>query len=146
MKKSERGFTLLETIFVLSIFLTIASISTILLKPHFHFLEKQQFMTHFKADLLYGQQYAISRQVRVNVYIFPERNYYYLREANSGEQILGREIPERITLRKGTMPLNFQFLPDGNMDRFGSIYMINDKDWYRMTFLIGKGRFYVTKE
>ena len=146
MNNSEGGFTLLESLFILSVFLVIASMSAILIRPQFASLEKLQFISQLKADLLYAQQYAISNQVTVNVHILPEENYYYIRENYHLSFLVEREIPEVITIKEGSMKLFFQFQLDGNINRFGSFYIIVDKEWYRMTFLIGKGRFYVAKE
>lgn len=147
MNSREGGFTLLESLFVLSIFLIIASITAFLLKPQSMFLDKQLFLTQLKSDLLYAQQYAISHQLTVNVHILPEENLYYLKAAKFDEEFLiSREIPEWITVVEGSMKLYFHFQPDGNINRFGSFYIHAGKDRYRFTFLIGKGRFYVAKE
>ncbi|MED3571652.1 competence type IV pilus minor pilin ComGD [Cytobacillus praedii] len=146
MNNSESGFTLLESLFVLSVFLIIASASAILLKSQFLSLEKQQFISQLKSDLLYGQQYAMSNQILVTVHILPEENYYYLREGHNKGFLIERAIPEAITIREGTMKLFFQFHPDGNINRFGTFIIIVNKVRYKMTFLIGKGRFYVAKE
>ncbi|MGN7402260.1 competence type IV pilus minor pilin ComGD [Cytobacillus praedii] len=146
MNNSESGFTLLESLFVLSVFLIIASASAILLKSQFLSLEKQQFISQLKSDLLYGQQYAMSNQILVTVHILPEENYYYLREGHNKGFLIERAIPAAITIMEGTMKLFFQFHPDGNINRFGTFIIIVDKVRYKMTFLIGKGRFYVAKE
>lgn len=146
MNNSEDGFTLLESLFVLSVFLIIASVSAILLKSQFLSLEKQQFISQLKADLLYGQQYALSHQVLITVHILPEENFYYLREGHNKGFLIEREIPDTITIMEGTMKLFFYFHPDGNINRFGSFIIMVDAVRYKMTFLIGKGRFYVAKE
>lgn len=146
MNNTEDGFTLLESLFVLSVFLIIASVSAILLKSQFLSLEKQQFISQLKADLLYGQQYALSHQVLITVHILPEENFYYLREGHNKGFLIEREIPDTITIMEGTMKLFFYFHPDGNINRFGSFIIMVDAVRYKMTFLIGKGRFYVAKE
>lgn len=146
MNNTEDGFTLLESLFVLSVFLIIASVSAILLKSQFLSLEKQQFISQLKADLLYGQQYALSHQVLITVHILPEENFYYLREGHNKGFLIEREIPDTITIKEGTMKLFFYFHPDGNINRFGSFIIMVDAVRYKMTFLIGKGRFYVAKE
>lgn len=146
MNNTEDGFTLLESLFVLSVFLIIASVSAILLKSQFLSLEKQQFISQLKADLLYGQQYALSHQVLITVHILPEENFYYLREGHNKGFLIEREIPDTVTIMEGTMKLFFYFHPDGNINRFGSFIIMVDAVRYKMTFLIGKGRFYVAKE
>ncbi|WP_313798295.1 competence type IV pilus minor pilin ComGD [Cytobacillus sp.] len=145
MISKEDGFTLLESLFVLSVFLIIASVSSILLKSQFLTLEKQQFISQLKADLLYGQQYALSHQVLITVHILPEENFYYLREGYNKGFLIERDIPDTITIMEGTMKLFFSFHPDGNINRFGSFIIMVDEVRYKMTFLIGKGRFYVAK-
>ncbi|MBP2240865.1 competence protein ComGD [Cytobacillus eiseniae] len=144
--KSKNGFTLLETLFVLTVFLVITSVSAILLKSPFSSLEKQQFVTQLKADLLFAQQHAMSQQATVSVHILPEENYYYLRGSYDSGYLLVREIPKTVTIKEGTMKLFFYFKPDGNINRFGTFNIVIDNQWYRMTFLLGKGRFYVSKE
>jgi len=146
MKSSEGGFTLLESMFVLSVFLIIASFSAFLLKPQFLFLERQQFISQLKADILFAQNYAISHQTEVILQIRPEVNSYYMKERSKDNLILNRQIPDSITFREGTMSLYIQFLADGNVTKFGTFYVISGKKSYRFTFLIGKGRFYVEEE
>lgn len=71
---------------------------------------------------------------------------YYIRGRDSRDLLIKRDIPEEIILMAGSLQLYFQFQPDGNINKFGSIYILAGKDKYRLTFLIGKGRFYVEKE
>ncbi|MBU8879367.1 type II secretion system GspH family protein [Bacillus sp. FJAT-29790] len=147
MKSSEGGFTLLESLFVLSVFLIIASISGILIKPQFLFLEKQLFFTQLKSDLYFAQSYAISHQSEVNVNIVPEKKMYYIRtNFDSGDGIIRREYPDLFTVEKGSMKIFFHFTPNGTVNQFGSFYINAGKEKYRFTFLIGMGRFYVAKE
>lgn len=71
---------------------------------------------------------------------------YYLRGKDSRVILIRREIPKEITIMEGSQQLFFQFQPDGNINKFGSINIFIGKEKYRLTFLIGKGRFYVAKE
>lgn len=146
MWKNQNGFTLTETLVVFSIFLLISSITLIILKPQTTILEKSLFFSQFKSDLLFAQQYAISHQTIITVNIMSERNYYYIRENISGPIIMQRYYSKDIQITEGTLPLYFQYLPDGNISKFGSFYIRIGGGIYRMTFQIGKGRFYVTKE
>ncbi|KAB2338502.1 type II secretion system protein [Cytobacillus depressus] len=146
MNFKQGGFTLIESLFVLSVFLIIASISAFLLKPQFHSLEKQQFISQLKADFLYAQQYALSHHVEVVVHILPGEKRYVIHEEQSENFFVERQIPDRITVRGETMTLFFLFKADGNISQFGSFAIYAGKERYRFTFLIGKGRFYVEKE
>lgn len=142
----EKGFTLLEILLVLSIFLAVSSVSFVLLKPHYHALERELFFSRLKSDLLLGQQYAISHQREITVHIIPEKNYYYIHDRFGGAILVERKYSEAIQVEEGSMKLFFYFLADGNINRFGSFTVRMDGKTYRMTFLIGRGRFYVMKE
>ena len=109
-------------------------------------MERQLFLNQLKADLFYAQQYAISHHHEVYVSIVPEQNMYYLRGRVSDGFLVKREISKEIKVVSGSQSLNFQFQPDGNINKFGCIYILVGKERYRMTFLIGRGRFYVEKE
>jgi competence protein ComGD len=143
---NEKGFTLTETLVVFSTFLLISSITLFLLKPQYTLLEKSMFFSQFKSDLLFAQQYAISHQMPVTVNIMSDKNYYYFCENFSGPIILERQYSKEIKLKEGSIPLYFYFLQNGNISRFGSFLIGIGADMYRLTFQIGKGRFYVTQE
>lgn len=142
--RNESGFTLLESLFVLSIFLIIISVSMLLLRPHSIQLEKQLFFTQLKADLLYAQQHALTNQKLVSVnFVIPEK-FYYIRKQN-GELLLKRQYSEKITVSEGSQKLFFRYHSNGNISSFGSIYFYIDDERYQMTFQLGRGRFYVMK-
>jgi competence protein ComGD len=144
MTKNENGFTLLESLFVLSIFLLLTSLSLLFLSPNHTSLEKQLFFSQLKADLFLAQQYAITNQEVVLVNFDPENHFYYVKKTN-GKTLIKKEFSEKITVSEGSLKLNFRFSSSGNISSFGSIYIYIEKERYRMTFLIGEGRFYVVK-
>ncbi|MDZ5471019.1 competence type IV pilus minor pilin ComGD (plasmid) [Bacillus sp. 31A1R] len=142
---NEKGFTLLESIFVLSIFFIIVSLSFLLLQPQNKALEKQLFFSRLKGDLLYVQQYAISHQESVTVNFINNQQQYYAK--NSSQNIfLERKFSKEIKFAPGSLNLVIRFNPNGNITQFGSIYIYIKDVRYRLTFMIGKGRFYVIKE
>jgi competence protein ComGD len=147
--KNQAGFTLTEMLLVFSIFLMIASISAILLRPQYLLFEKERFYSQFKADLLYSQQYAIAQQKSLSVYIVPKENRYYVKEKLTSKYIVEREIPETIIVQQGTLgttKISFDYDPSGEMNRFGTLSFIVGGQRYKITFQIGVGRFYVVKE
>lgn len=147
---NQKGFTLMELLLVLSTFLVIASISVILLfRPQYYVVEKERFLSQFKADFFYSQQYAIANQKSLTFYISPKDNRYFVKELPSNITLIDRTIPKSITVEQGTMGtmiINFGFDPSGEINRFGTIYFIVGKQRYKITFQIGAGRFYVVKE
>ncbi|GLB58178.1 competence type IV pilus minor pilin ComGD [Cytobacillus sp. NCCP-133] len=146
MIKNQKGFTLLESLFVLSIFLIIATITAVLIKPHFIYFEKQMFFTQLKADLLFAQQYAITHQTEVIVQFAPDQQMYSAHTKIGSRPVVIREYSKIFEVKKGTMPLYFQYGPGGNTNKFGSFYISAGEERYQITFLIGQGRFYVAKE
>jgi competence protein ComGD len=144
--EKQSGFTLVEMLFVFSIFLVIASVSAIYIRPQYALFEKEQFYSQFKADLLYSQQYAISHQKYLVVYIRPKENHYFVLEKGTNKRIVDREIPESITLVQGTMKWDFEIVPNGVINRFGTLFFLVDKQRYKITIQIGAGRLYVVKE
>lgn len=146
MKKAqnESGFTLIEMLFVLAIFGIITSVAIFSFKPLSAALVQQEFFRIFQSDMLYAQQYAISRQMEVKVYIFPTENRYIVRQAE-GKVIMERKYDNRVKVVVGTIIVPFSFKPSGNISNFGQIFVHIGKDSYRLTFLIGRGRMYVAK-
>ena len=146
MCSNEKGFTLIEMLLVFTGFLIISSVTLMLVKPHYSLLDKQLFFTQLRADLYLAQQFAISHQRGITVFIIPEQHYYYIRDRVTDPIIVERTYSEDIRVMEGSMPLYFQFLPDGNVSRFGSFLVRMGSKTYRVTLLIGKGRFYVSEE
>ncbi len=147
--KNQNGFTLIEILFVLSTFLVIASVSTVLLRPQYLQVEREHFVTNLTADLLYSQQYAISQQKHLVVFILPKENRYFVKEKLSNKFIVERTIPKGIKVERGTLgalTVDFEFEPDGGVNRFGTIYFTVGKQRYKITLQIGMGRLYVVKE
>ncbi len=147
--KNQKGFTLIELLFVLSVFLVIASISTIILRPHYAMSEKEHFLSNLRADLLYSQQYAISQQKNLVVFILPKEKRYFVKEKLSSKYIVERTIPKEIKVESGTfgaLIINFELEPDGGVNRFGTFYIIVGEARYKITLQIGVGRLYVVKE
>jgi competence protein ComGD len=146
MKLTEQGFTLIESLFVLAIFLIIISITAFSLKPQYEMMESKAFLNQLQADLFYGEQFAISHQQEVSVNIIPEQHYYYIRNSYTWPPFLLRYYSNAISVFPGTLPLTFNLTPSGIAGKSGSFLIQCGNKHYRLTVLIGKGRFYVTEE
>ncbi|WP_433958748.1 competence type IV pilus minor pilin ComGD [Cytobacillus horneckiae] len=146
MKKNnnERGFTLIESLIVLSIFLLIMTISALMISPRIQRMDDEAFFAKFKADILYAQNYALANQTIVSVFILPDQNEY--RFVDGQQTILTHTYNERYQVIERTMPLYFQFSANGNVNKFGYFYVQTDDVKYQVMFQIGRGRFYVTEE
>jgi competence protein ComGD len=146
MKTNEKGFTLIESLIVLSIFLILSLITIFSVKPQYEMTISEEFLTQLQADLFYAQQYAISHQKEVTIIILSDQHYYYIRERFDLPLVVERHFSQNIIVTPGSLPLSFKFLPDGNSSKFGSIYIQCGIKHFRMTFLLGMGRFYVIEE
>lgn len=144
MLHNQRGYTLIESLIVLTVFLIISSITVFSISPQFHSANDKAFISQLKADLYYGQQYAIANQMEVKV-IFYEHEHMYVLTAGSN-RIVERIHSPKIRVSQVTVQLYFKFNPNGNIDRFGSLFIRTEQNLYRLTLLIGKGRFYVMEE
>lgn len=137
---------------VLSIFILISSISSILLRPQYLWYEKERFFSQFKADILYSQQYAISHQKQLLVYIYPKEKRYVVIEKLTDISVIDRIVPKSIEIEKGSLAvqgvphMTFEISSNGKLNRFGTFYFLVDRERYKITFQIGAGRFYVVKE
>jgi competence protein ComGD len=144
--KNEQGFTLIESLFVLAIFLIIATVSATCFKPQYETLEIEEFLNQLQSDLFYGQQYALSHQHAISVGIYPDQHYYILRYTPTSKPFLTRFYSNIITISPATLSLFFDFTPSGSVNKSGSLTLLCGNKQYRLTVLIGKGRFYVVKE
>lgn len=146
MKRSEKGFTLVEALLVLSVFMIISSITAFSLKPQYERAEIDAFLTQFEADLFYAQQYAISHQHEITINLQFSQHYYYVRDRYDQPQIIRRTYSEKINVIPLSQPFSFKFTGDGNINKFGVWDIQCGAKMYRMTFQIGKGRFYVVEK
>lgn len=143
--RQSSGFTLIEMLIVLSAAFMLTFSSLFVFTPQRDFLQTHLFLSQFKSDLFYAQQYAISRQKNVTVYLLPDQ-YAYIVSAGEGGYLIERHYSREIKVTPATMSSIFRYLANGNIDKFGSIYIQAGKKTYRFTFQIGKGRFYVKQE
>ncbi|PLT34725.1 competence type IV pilus minor pilin ComGD [Bacillus sp. V5-8f] len=144
----NQGFTLSEILIVLAIFILLFSLASGLFP---YFMKKQNnelFLRLLSDDIHYAQNYAISHQQYVEVYIIvPPKGTggtYYIRNVSKGI-LLEREIPETIKFVPGTMDLRIFFSSNGNITSSGVWRVKTSSGDYKMTFNIGKGRFRIEK-
>ncbi|WP_462412205.1 competence type IV pilus minor pilin ComGD [Neobacillus sp. Marseille-QA0830] len=146
MTSRQTGFTLAESLIVLSIFMILSLFTVFSLKPQHLMVQDQAFISQLKADLLFSQAYAMSHQHEVSVVLMPDNFQYYMIMQNDQSPIVLRKYSKEIYLTEGTIPLYFKFSSDGNVNKFGTFYIRMPTKTYKVTILIGRGRFYVTEQ
>lgn len=140
---NNKGFTLIETLTVLSIVFIISSVTIFNYNPHKSTFIDTLFISQLQSDLYYAQQYAISHQKEVTIHIEPMYNYYTL--SVDAKPILKRVYTSDVTWEEGSLLLTFRFLFDGNINKFGVLFFTINHRTYKLTILLGKGRFYVVE-
>lgn len=140
----QSGFTLVETLLVFMIFLIIVSVTAFHLKPQFQTVDERYFFTQFANDLYYAQLYAMTNQAQVSVSYSYDQSFYYFR-ISGGKELFRRYFADNIEITEGSLYGTFSFLPSGNVNKFGTLFVVIGEDKYKITTLLGKGRFYVVK-
>ncbi|WP_042458352.1 competence type IV pilus minor pilin ComGD [Neobacillus dielmonensis] len=146
MTSTQKGFTLAESLIVLSIFMILSLFTIFSLQPQHSAVEDQAFITQLKADLLYAQTYAMSHQHEVSVVFMPDNYLYFIHTQNGQPPIVFREYSNDIYLTEGSITLYIKYSSDGNVNRFGTFFIRTSTRTYKVTILIGRGRFYVTQQ
>jgi competence protein ComGD len=140
--KNQRGYTILEMLLVLSISITLLLFTSFSIFPFQKSLTKKNFISLLKADLYYLQSYAINKKEKVVLQFYPYGGRYSGREIG-GENLLLRTLPDGISQIPHSSISSITFYPNGNTDRFGTIYYMAGEEQIKVSFQIGQGRFYV---
>ena len=138
--QNERGFTLLEMLFVLMI---VGVLSTIVL--HFSF-EKMQRHTYMKTirqvelAIRVAQTMAMEEQ-RVIYCEVREGTNFVIRRDVFGEAVYEQPLPEGMQMQISTARGRIQFQASGNVSQIGRINFSIGDDYVFYTINLGKGRF-----
>lgn len=140
---NNKGFTLIESLVVLSILAIVTSFTFIVSQPDR--LQINYFFSQLKADLFVTQQYAISHGQEITFSIDPNNHLYYVRDRMSSRYIIKRNYSEKIMIETGTLPMSFKYLTNGNASLSGTLLFRIEGELYKFTILLGRGRFKIEK-
>lgn len=145
--KSKEGFTLLEMMLVMLVFVTCLAIVSVPLAKRSMEAEEARFIQQVERELYHAQSYAIAHNVNVTVRMFKEGEQAYDVRAMSKPAVL---------LSSGAIPASFKqpytglkhitYLKNGMIQEFGVMHLMQEKQTYSFVFQIGGGRFYVAKQ
>ncbi len=127
---------------VLSIFMILATLSLNLYPKYIQKMEMTRFVKQFEEDLYYAQAYAISHEVNISIYL---NNNYYMISSNVRGVLLQREIPKNISFQRGTIQSKVMFNSAGAPITSGIFDIQSEKEKYKVTIYIGKGRIKIEK-
>lgn len=143
LHKQQSGFTLIEILIVLMIVTTITSISILKLSSTISGKKIDHFFEQFSNDMNLAQMNALSHSRPVQI-IFSELDPSYKVVMNQSI-IIERNLPKKFSINTGTLGGTYTYLSDGNISKSGSILIHYEKRSFKIVFLLGKGRFYVTE-
>lgn len=137
----NKGFTLMETVIVISIVTVMTGTSVFILQPFQSQKPAQLFFKALEQDLLYAQQYAISNKKTI-VLLFDPGNHRYIGTEGgiSPKRLYTVSYDSDILLTPSTMEARVQFTPDGRLSDSGTIVVQYRKKRYNMIFYMGMGR------
>ena len=146
LTKGEKGFTLIETMIMLTVILVLLSIAVLPFPKLAANFEKEQFLNQLQADLFFAQSYAIAKQETVEVRFIHKEDRYTIRSRTATANFLvQRNIPDTIRYIDGSLA-TLSFLQNGNTNSFGTVHFKYRDQYISLIFQIGKGRFYVKEQ
>ncbi|MFB4166460.1 competence type IV pilus minor pilin ComGD [Virgibacillus sp. JSM 102003] len=144
MMNYKNGFTLIEVLFVLSVWSVILILSAPL---HFSILEKQKeanFMKTLEMDLLYMQSKSYNSRSYFRL-TFTGNESYFIAEDYHIKSLVQRKIPEGWKINYLTMS-SIAFNNEGTVIEPGAITIQTKSNKYKVTCPLGKGRCYIVKQ
>lgn len=141
--KQQLGFTLIEMLLVLFIISVITSVSILKLNSTISGKKIDHFIEQFTRDMHVAQINAISHSQSVTiVFSQTERTYKVM---TNNFIIVERILPKNFSINTGTLGAKNFYLGDGAISKSGSILINYGERSFKITFLLGMGRFYVTE-
>jgi len=139
---NQKGFTLVEMLVVLSIFILVSSVGYFPFQSYYEKKQLDYFVKRLEQDLLFTQLYAISHEKITTLDVYGE--FYTIRNALNEPMILRRYYPKEfyIEFYNVNMGKKMIFLANGNIYRSGTVRIHYKNKKRKMVFQLGKGRFY----
>lgn len=134
----EKGFTLIETVLVLSIVIVITSSIIYVTSSKIDQVEERRFFRQFHLDVQRLQSIAIG-----------EYKYTYLKFEENGTKYVGKsgnialfenQLPTHMRLTSLSNLKDVAFHPNGTVSQFGTLTFETKKGLKSVTLYIGSGR------
>lgn len=139
-QQQPNGFTLIEILLVLSIFLIIVSTSVGAISKNAEKREFESFLQQLSKDFHYAQAFAISHGSSVYFIIDQVRHEYRIQYHLN--DILVKPIPRQISFQQGVLDEKLFINNLGHVGSFGSWRFASENHKYAFMVLIGRGRHY----
>ncbi|OLN23347.1 hypothetical protein BTO30_05110 [Domibacillus antri] len=147
MAHKESGFTLVEMMLVLTVFMVCFAAVLIPLLNITDKVNDEQFFNQLERDLFEAQAFAIVNNVGVIVSFYQsgQHKYRIATYESDRKMLVERDIPAHFISVNGSMP-DIIFQKSGMTNRFGTVYFKSKEKRTKLIFLIGRGRFYFLEE
>ncbi|TDL82316.1 competence type IV pilus minor pilin ComGD [Peribacillus frigoritolerans] len=137
----ESGYTLTETIMVMSIVSVLMVLTMLIIQPFQSQKTAELFFEALERDVLYAQQHAISNKKGVMILFDTAKNQYIGVEGGiPAKRLFTVSYDSDIQITPATMDARVQFNSEGGITASGTMNVAYRKEKYRMIFYMGMGR------
>lgn len=141
--RSNSGFTLLESLIVMSVVAIVLLFGIFTLNPLMEWVQKRMFISQLQSDLYHAQSHAINRKERVSI-IFSRNDNRYSATGEASGILISRDLKHPVKITGGSLnQLRLHITPEGTINNFGSVNFDLNKQVIVLNFHIGRGRFVV---
>ena len=144
-KHNQKGFTLLESLLVLSIVSIMSLVLITNIVPIHQKKVIESFLNQFEKDLMYTQQFALINGESVYLLINANQQQYDVKSIDRSTPILKRNYPSEIIIESSSLSNRIVYNSNGSIQKSGTIYIHYKKSTYKAIFYLGKGRFKIEK-
>ncbi|MDL4841557.1 competence type IV pilus minor pilin ComGD [Aquibacillus rhizosphaerae] len=141
--RQEQGFTLIETLIVLSIVSLFLVIGLSFQSHSLYQNQANQFFRLFQSDVLYLQQISMVSRDNAYLTILPNEHSYEIKTGGLGEVLVKREYPKNWLVDLNTLSAPISFTINGTIKKPGMFYVKTPTRKYSIYFPFGKGRSYI---
>ncbi|WP_144511074.1 competence type IV pilus minor pilin ComGD [Bacillus sp. FJAT-22090] len=138
VRRCEEGFTLIETILVLSIVMVITSSIIFVFSGKMEEKEERRFFRQFHLDMQKMQAIAIGETKYTSIK-FAENGTKYRGQSETAI-LFEHELPDRIRLSSDSKLKEIIFHPNGMVRQFGTLVFETKTGLKNVTIHIGNGR------
>ncbi|WP_244658419.1 competence type IV pilus minor pilin ComGD [Priestia megaterium] len=139
----QKGFTLIEMLMVLFIVQVMMFSIIVAIRPLVEYYKITLFLRQLQSDTFYVQQTAMNRESPIKINFAPKGAEYIV--SDSRAVLYKRAYDSTIQITFGSGNSTIQYNKNGNISQAKTIFISNQKFKYKVTFQIGRGRFYVDK-
>lgn len=137
-RRNEKGFTLIETILVLSIVMVITSSIIYVTSSKIEEVEEKRFFRQFHLDMQRMQSIAIGEYKYTYINFVKNGSKYEAKSSNA--PLFEYELPKHMRLSIYSNLSGIAFHPNGTVSQFGTFLFETEKGTKTVTVYIGTGR------